>query len=399
MPASQSLQERQILRCALLSVSDKTGIVAFARSLQSRGVKLLSTGGTADLLSKEGVTVIDVSSHTNFPELMDGRVKTLHPVVHGGILGREGTDDTAMREHGIEPIDLVCVNLYPFEQVVKSGADRDTCIENIDIGGPSMLRSAAKNFKRVAVVSDPEQYDAVLAEVESGGTTVATRTELAARAFATTDAYDAAIAAWFAADQQDAETPATLGLPSVSKSTPLRYGENPNQKAVVASFAGHQGSGKVISARQLQGKELSYNNYCDADAAWRIVSSLPSEHGVGCVIVKHANPCGAACADDATAAYQKAFASDPLSAFGGIIAFGAEVDAEAARAIVEQQFVEVVVAPDFSTEATEVFARKKNVRLLACGALSSESESSIQGHFIDGGVVLQEPMKIDSAAL
>ena len=390
-------QKRRKVRCALLSVSDKTGIASFAAGLAGEGARILSTGGTAALLREQGLEVTDVSDYTGFPEIMNGRVKTLHPRVHGGILGREDTDSDTMLEYGIEPIDLVCINLYPFAQVVEAGSDDRTCIENIDIGGPAMLRAAAKNHDRVAVVVDPQQYDQVLTEVKQGGTSLSTRCRLAERAYGETSRYDAAISAYLQVGE-DTGGEGGLEMPQVVSTTPLRYGENPHQKGVLAIFAGSGESATVATAKQLQGKQLSYNNYCDADAAWRAVCSLPANAQAACVIVKHTNPCGAASGKDTSHAYQRAFASDPHSAFGGIIAFNREVSEDCAKTILDTQFVEVVLAPEFSSAAVQTFAAKQNVRLLACGNASPDMSGSLHGHFIDGAVVIQEPLAVQASS-
>ncbi len=350
---------------ALLSVSDKTGVVELARGLAALGVEVLSTGGTAQLLQKEGVRVTEVSAHTGFPEMLDGRVKTLHPKIHGGLLGRRElpAHAAAMKQHGIAPIDLLAVNLYPFEATVaKPGCTLEDAIENIDIGGPAMVRSAAKNWKDVAVLTDPSQYAAVLEDLKrSGALSDARRFELAVEAFNRISNYDAAISDYLSSLGKDGQR---AGFPGQSngrfvKLQDLRYGENPHQSAAFYRDL-HPAPGSLVTAKQLQGKELSYNNIADADAAWECVKSFQSP---ACVIIKHANPCGVAVGADAANAYAKAFQTDPTSAFGGIIAFNVPVDDEAAQRVVKQ-FVEVLVAPQFTQGALKIFAERENVRVL-----------------------------------
>jgi len=355
------------VRRALISVSDKTGIVAFARGLADLGVALLSTGGTYRLLAGEELPVTEVAEHTGFPEMMDGRVKTLHPVIHGGILGRRGTDDDVMTAHGIAPIDMVVVNLYPFEATVaRPDCTLEDAVENIDIGGPTMVRAAAKNHRDVAIVVNAQDYDRVLEELRAndGATTLETRFDLAIRAYEHTAAYDGAIANYFGQRVPGGSEgfPRTLNL-SFSQVETMRYGENPHQRAAFYRERNPAEAG-VATARQLQGKALSYNNVADTDAALECVKCFGDP---ACVIVKHANPCGVAVAGDLLAAYERAFATDPESAFGGIIAVNRELDEATAKAIVERQFVEVIVAPAVSESAAAVVAGKKNVRLLACG--------------------------------
>jgi len=350
---------------ALISVSDKAGIVEFARSLSELGIAILSTGGTAKLLEKEGVTVTEVSAHTGFPEMLDGRVKTLHPKIHGGLLARRDSPAhmNALRDAGIEPIDLVVVNLYPFQATVADPDCRfDDAIENIDIGGPSMLRAAAKNHAAVAVVVDPADYGRVLDELRANSAVGdATRLELAKKVFAHTAAYDGAIANYlFSLDASGkrSEYPAVLNLQFYRLQT-MRYGENPHQSA--AFYRDDRPvEGSLASYRQLQGKELSYNNIADADAAWETVKGFAEP---ACVIIKHANPCGVAIGEQLLAAYQKAFKTDPVSAFGGILAFNRALDRETAEAI-GQQFAEVIIAPRVEPEAREVLAAKQNLRVL-----------------------------------
>ena len=376
------------MRRALLSVSDKRGIAELGQALAARGIALLSTGGTARLLAAAGLAVTEVSSYTGFPEIMDGRVKTLHPRVHGGLLGRRGTDDAVMREHGIEPIDLLVVNLYPFaETVARPGASYDEGVENIDIGGPAMLRAAAKNHAHVAVVVDPADYGALLAALGAGGTDFALRRRLAARAYAHTARYDAMVADWLArqADPDAAPFPEALELRFVKK-LDLRYGENPHQHAAFYADAVAHGTG-IADGRQLQGKELSYNNIADADTALECVRQFDD---AACVIVKHANPCGVALAATAEAAYRQAYRTDPTSAFGGIIAFNRPLDAATARAIVDQQFVEVIVAPEASDAALAITAQKANVRVLVTGALAGPSGAGREYRSVAGGLLVQE---------
>ncbi len=375
---------------ALISVSDKTGIVDFARSLQAQDVEILSTGGTAKLLAQSGIPVIEVGDYTGFPEMMDGRVKTLHPKVHGGILGRRGTDDAVMAEHGIPPIDMVVVNLYPFESTIANpDCDLPTAIENIDIGGPTMLRAAAKNHAAVTVVTDAADYSRILQEMveNSGAVSRATRFDLAVKTFEHTARYDGAIANYLGARTGGEATtfPRTLSLQFKQVQT-MRYGENPHQQA--AFFVEHNVTEAGIStARQLQGKALSYNNIGDTDAALECVKQF--DEGPACVIVKHANPCGVALGDNLLEAYNRAYSTDPESAFGGIIAFNRELDAEAAQAIVERQFVEVIIAPSISAEAIEVVSAKKNVRLLACGEWP-EQGARLDYKRVNGGLLVQD---------
>ena len=371
------------IRRALLSVSDKTGLVELARALADKGVELVSTGGTAKALRDAGLTVRDIADLTGFPEMMDGRVKTLHPVVHGGLLAVRDDERhvASMEEHGIGAIDLVVVNLYPFEATVAKGADRPTVIENIDIGGPSMVRSAAKNHRFVAIVTDPADY----ALVAGGSTTLEDRKRLAARAFAATAAYDGAIAQWFAFADQGERFPATLPL-VLTRGADLRYGENPHQAAAFYASTGPSARG-IGQARQVQGKELSYNNYNDADAALELVAEFRNAEPT-CVIVKHANPCGVATAATLDAAYAAAFACDTVSAFGGIIAVNRPLDGATARAITGI-FTEVVVAPEADDEALALFAAKKNLRLLLTGALPDPSRAGLTAKSIAGGWLVQ----------
>jgi phosphoribosylaminoimidazolecarboxamide formyltransferase/IMP cyclohydrolase len=379
---------RQNARRALLSVSDKSGLVEFARGLAAQGFELISTGGTARALADAGLAVTEVAQETGFPEIMDGRVKTLHPKVHGALLGRAGVDDAVMLAHGIRPIELLVVNLYPF---IESPG-----VENIDVGGPAMLRAAAKNHARVAAVVDPKDYAALLEALQGGSVPEPLRRRLAAKAFAHTAHYDAAVATWLGARDAGDHWPETL-VTGFRKLQPLRYGENPHQHA--AFYAATQAPGpSLATARQLQGKELSYNNIADADTALECVRQFET---VACVIVKHANPCGAALADSLLNAYLGAYEPDTTSAFGGIIAFNRPVDGATAAAIVERQFVEVVVAPGYSPDARPVFAAKQNIRLLETGPLAGAFPSGIELRSIAGGLLAQsrDDGVVDGAAL
>ncbi|MDH5180689.1 MAG: bifunctional phosphoribosylaminoimidazolecarboxamide formyltransferase/IMP cyclohydrolase [Gammaproteobacteria bacterium] len=377
---------------ALISVSDKTGIVDFARTLQTDfNVEILSTGGTAKLLAEQGVKVIEVSDYTGFPEMMDGRVKTLHPKIHGGLLGRRGTDDGVMQEHGIPPIDLVVVNLYPFEATIaRADCTLPMAIENIDIGGPTMLRSAAKNHADVTVVVDAVDYGRVLNEMKdnNGAVTPATRFDLAVKTFEHTANYDGNIANYLGKITPCGENtafPRTFNSQYI-KVQEMRYGENPHQEAAFYVEAGAKEAG-VATAKQLQGKELSYNNIGDTDAALECVKQF--NEGPACVIVKHANPCGVATGKNLLESYDRAYATDPESAFGGIIAFNRELDAETAQAIVDRQFVEVIIAPSVSKEAIDIVAAKKNVRLLECGQWSNEQADRLDFKRVNGGLLVQ----------
>ena len=371
------------IKRALLSVSDKSGIVALGKALADKGVELVSTGGTAKALRDAGLTVRDISELTGFPEMMDGRVKTLHPKVHGGLLAvRDDAEHAAaMEAHGIGAIDLVVVNLYPFAQTVAKGAGRDEVIENIDIGGPSMVRSAAKNHAYVAIVTDPADY----ALVAGGTTTLEDRKRLAAKAFAATAAYDAAISSWFAFADQGEAFPDTLSVP-LKRAEALRYGENPHQAAALYLPTGPAARG-IAQAEQVQGKALSYNNYNDADAALELVAEF-RDGPPTCVIVKHANPCGVATADSLLDAYKAALACDTVSAFGGIVALNRPLDEETALAI-SDIFTEVVCAPDASDAAKAVFARKKNLRLLLTGDLPDAARPGLVMKTIAGGMLVQ----------
>lgn len=383
------------VRRALISVSDKSGLEALARGLVAGGIELISTGGTAQALRALGCKVKDVSEHTGFPEMMDGRVKTLHPTVHGGLLFIRGNaeHEKAAADHAIAPIDLLVVNLYPFEATVAKGGDYDACIENIDIGGPAMLRAAAKNHAGVAVVVDPADYPRLLAELgtNGGSTSLALRKELAAKAFALTAAYDGAISNYLGAILEHPEAkpegfPRTFTM-QFKKAQAMRYGENPHQNA--AFYVSRDATeASIATARQLLGKELSYNNIADADAALECVKQFNDRPA--CVIVKHANPCGVAEAASIGEAYERAFVTDPESAFGGIIAFNRPLDAATAKAIVDKQFVEVIIAPSASPEAEAAVAAKKNVRLLICGAWGSSPAARLDLKKVTGGLLIQD---------
>jgi phosphoribosylaminoimidazolecarboxamide formyltransferase/IMP cyclohydrolase len=381
-----STRVRPVVR-ALLSCSDKTGLVEFARALAAHGVALISTGGTHKALSDAGLNVTEVSELTGVPEMMDGRVKTLHPKIHGGILAVR--DDKAhveaMQTHAIAPIDLVVVSLYPFEATLAKGASLEDCVENIDVGGPAMVRAAAKNHGDVAVVVDPADYEAVLAEIAAhGGTTLALRRRLAAKAFARTAAYDAAIATWLA-EATGAEAPVWRAFAGKLVER-LRYGENPHQYA--AFYAGGARRAGVATARQVQGKELSYNNINDTDAAYECVAEFDPARTPAVVIVKHANPCGVAEAKTLVEAYRKALACDPTSAFGGIVALNRPLDAEAARAIIEI-FTEVIIAPAASDEAIAIVGTKKNLRLLLTDGLPDPRAPGLVFKSVSGGMLVQ----------
>ena len=387
-----------VIKTALLSVSDKTGVVEFARALAGRGIKMLSTGGTAKLLHDSGIAATEVSDHTGFPEMLDGRVKTLHPTIHGGILARRDLPAhvEAIRQAGIETIDLVVVNLYPFTQTIaRAGCTLEEAIENIDIGGPAMVRSAAKNHAHVAVVTDPADYAAVLHEIQTtnGAVGAPMRFALAQKAFSHTAAYDGAISNYLTAlgsDGRRADFPRRLNL-NFELAQTLRYGENPHQNAAFYRDL-EPATGSLARYTQLQGKELSYNNIADADAAWECVKSFTQ---AACVIVKHANPCGVAGAGNTLEAYRLAFATDPTSAFGGIIAFNRELDVETAQAV-SGQFVEVLIAPAVAPAARALLAKKENLRLLevplAPGANRLETKR------IGGGMLVQSPDDFNVAA-
>ena len=397
------MSDPQIKR-VLMSVTDKTGVVEFARALAEEfGAEIISTGGTARAIAEAGVPVTPIDEVTNFPEMMDGRVKTLHPMVHGGLLAkRDNADHMAQAaEHGIGMIDMVVVNLYAFEKTVAGGADFATCIENIDIGGPSMLRSAAKNFESVAVVTDPASYDAILAEMRAnnGATTRETRAKLALRVFQTTNAYDGAIAAWMGAQlgeaaesaagdaARDDKFPAARAL-GLTKAQDLRYGENPHQSAAFYrrdDYAGAEHS--LAHATQHQGKEMSYNNYLDVDAAWAAVREYDNP---ACVIVKHLTPCGVCEDGDLVAAYQRAHACDPVSAYGGVMAFNRPVTSDVVVAIFEnKQFVEAIIAPEFAGDALEMYSAKKNARLLSTGGVNPAG-GEVEYRSVEGGLLCQD---------
>ncbi|MDD5365171.1 MAG: bifunctional phosphoribosylaminoimidazolecarboxamide formyltransferase/IMP cyclohydrolase [Gallionellaceae bacterium] len=380
-----------MIKRALLSVSDKTGLIDFARALYTAGVEMLSTGGTAKALREAGIPVIEVADYTGFPEMLDGRVKTLHPKIHGGILGRRDLPEhtEAMARYGIGNIDLVCVNLYPFvATVAKPGCTLEDAIENIDIGGPAMVRSSAKNHAFVTIVTDPADYATVIDEMKASGGAVSdqTRFSLAIKAFEHTAAYDGAIANHFGKLVEQSEFPRTINLQFV-KAQGMRYGENPHQNAAFYVEAGARET-SIATARQLQGKELSYNNIGDADAALECVKQFDA--APACVIVKHANPCGVAYGKDLLEAYDRAYQTDPESAFGGIIAFNGELDGETAKAIVERQFVEVIIAPKVSQAAIDICAAKKNVRLLECGQWPAQPGSRLDFKRVNGGLLVQE---------
>lgn len=377
------------VRRALLSVSDKTGLLELARALAKRNIEILSTGGTAKLLASNGVPAREVSSYTGFPEIMAGRVKTLHPKIHGGLLGRRGVDEAVMTLHGIEPIDLLVVNLYPFAQTVaRADCTYEDAVENIDIGGPAMLRAAAKNHEAVAVVVDPADYETILQELEThkGGTTIATRSRLAAKAFGHTARYDTMVASYLGATHNVAADQFPSVLPLVfDKAQDLRYGENPHQRGAFYRDPAVRGA-SVSAAQVLQGKELSFNNIADTDTAIECVRQF---EGVACVIVKHANPCGVSVAATPLEAYDRAYRTDPTSAFGGIIAFNRELDTTTASAIVDRQFVEVLAAPSIAPEAARILATKPNVRVLVLGDLSRMPSGELEYRSVTGGLLVQ----------
>lgn len=377
------------VKTALLSVSDKTGIVELARALCDAGIKLLSTGGTSKAIAEAGIAVEDVSSVTNFPEIMDGRVKTLHPSIHGGLLAVR-TDEAhqkAMSEQNIAAIDMAVINLYPFEETIAKGADYDTSVENIDIGGPAMIRAAAKNHGFVTIMTDPADYTEVLDQLASNGnkTTLELRKRLAHKAFARTASYDSAISNWFA-NEVEASMPLHRSIAG-TLATQMRYGENPHQQAGFYK-TGDSRKG-VATATQLQGKQLSYNNINDTDAAFELVSEFKPDEGAAVAIIKHANPCGVARGTSLGEAYKKALACDPVSAFGGIIALNQTLNAEAAREIVEI-FTEVIIAPDADEEAREIVAAKKNLRLLVTGGLPDPSTKGMSVKTVAGGLLVQD---------
>lgn len=377
------------IRRALISVSNKEGLLEFVRELAQRNVEILSTGGTAALLASNGFKVTEVSAHTGFPEIMDGRVKTLHPKIHGGLLGRRGIDDAVMKTHGIDPIDLVVVNLYPFAATIaKPNCTYDDAIENIDIGGPAMVRASAKNHDRVAIVVDPLDYGTLIDEINThdGGVTLATRKRLAAKAFTHTAQYDAMVSSYLVQQTQSSTSDFPELLPlQFRKRMELRYGENPHQYAAFYTSNDLRGA-SVANAAQLQGKQLSYNNIADSDTALECVRQFDVP---ACVIVKHANPCGVSIGTNILEAYQRAYQTDPTSAFGGIIAFNRKLDGATANIILERQFVEVIIAPEADDEARILCGRKENVRLLVTGALD-ESNSKYDLRSVNGGLLVQD---------
>jgi len=386
------MAESEAVRRALISVSDKTGAVAFARALAGLGIEILSTGGSAGALRQAGVPVVEVSEYTGFPEMMEGRLKTLHPKVHGGLLGRRGVDDGVMAAHGIRPIDLLAVNFYPFEETVaKPDCELQTAIERIDVGGPAMLRAAAKNYEGVTVVVDPEDYPEVLEALKAGDRRVPAelRLRLAVKAFEHTARYDGAIANYLGGlvgEEGRGDFPHCLSL-QFRKAQRLRYGENPHQRA--AFYVEHAPEvGTVATARQLQGKDLSFNNIADTDAAIECIKQF--DPAPACVIVKHANPCGVAVGHSLLEAYEKAYRTDPTSAFGGIIAFNRALDAATASAIASRQFVEVIVAPVVSDEALAALSGKKNLRVLACGDWPLRPLADLDLRRVTGGLLVQD---------
>lgn len=376
---------------ALLSVSDKTGILEFAQKLQAHGIEILSTGGTAKLLADYGVPVIEVSDYTGFPEMMEGRVKTLHPKIHGGILARRGTDDAVMDEYNIPPIDLIVVNLYPFEATIaKSDCTLEDAIENIDIGGPTMVRASAKNHAHVTIVVDPTDYNVIESELSynKGSINKETRFRLATKAFEHTAKYDGMIANYLGAivENEKPEGFATTFNVQYRKAQTMRYGENPHQSAAFY-VAENQTETNISTAKQLQGKALSYNNIADTDAALECVKQF--EDDAACVIVKHANPCGVATGEDLLEAYDRAFKTDPESAFGGIIAFNKKLKGKVATKIINRQFVEVIIAPSISEKASEILREKKNIRVLVCGKFTAP-QARLDYKRVNGGLLVQD---------
>lgn len=376
---------------ALISVSDKAGITEFARFLNEQNIEILSTGGTAKLLADNDIPVIEVSDYTQFPEMMDGRVKTLHPKIHGGILGRRGQDDEIMQQQGIGPIDLVIVNLYPFKQITADpDCTIDNAIENIDIGGPTMIRAAAKNYRHVTVVVDSNDYQKVMTEMSTANNSVSdnTRFQLAVKTFTHTADYDAAVSRYLTnalVESSDKYFPEQLSF-SYSKVQDLRYGENPHQQAAFYKDPADT-EASIANAQQIQGKELSFNNIADADSALECVKQFNTP---ACVIVKHANPCGVAISDNIGDAYEKAYSTDPTSAFGGIIAFNQTLDADTAKSIIDRQFVEVIIAPVISPAALAVIAAKKNIRLLQTGEWNTITNDRIELKLVTGGMLVQD---------
>jgi phosphoribosylaminoimidazolecarboxamide formyltransferase/IMP cyclohydrolase len=386
-PQPKSVPDRVVVKRALISVSDKTGLIERARKLAAMGIELVSTGGTSKALKEAGLEVRDVADLTGFPEMMDGRVKTLHPNVHGALLFRRDLAEhrDAAAQHGIEPIDLVWINLYPFEETVRAGKAFDDCIENIDIGGPAMLRAASKNADFVSVCTDGDDVDAVLLELGEGGVTLASRRRLAAKAYARTAAYDAAISEWYwrEVDEGAGQWRAFGGKLQQT----LRYGENPHQTAAV--YAGPEPRAGVLTARQMQGKELSYNNINDTDAAYELVAEFDPKKSAAVAIIKHANPCGVATATSVAEAYRAALACDPVSAFGGIIAVNMPLDGPTAEAI-SDIFTEVVIAPGADDAALAVFAKKKNLRLLLTDGLPDPGARGVTVKTVAGGLLVQD---------
>lgn len=373
---------------ALVSVSDKTNILEFCRELSQLDIEILSTGGTAKLLAENNIPVIEVSDYTGFPEMMDGRVKTLHPKIHGGILARTGIDDNVMKANGIKPINLVVVNLYPFKQTIANpDCNLETAIENIDIGGPTMIRAAAKNHADVTVLVDPDDYQSTIDEIKNNRNNISqqTRFELAVKSFEHTASYDTVISTYLGGVNK-VQFPETLNL-QFQHAHAMRYGENPHQSAAFYTEK-NPATGTIAAATQIQGKALSYNNIADADAALECVKSFSEQ--ATCVIVKHANPCGVAQADDIFTAYNLAYATDPTSAFGGIIAFNLELDEKTATEIISRQFVEVIIAPVINSEAKSVLAKKKNIRVLECGAWECKNKASFDFKRITSGLLVQD---------
>jgi phosphoribosylaminoimidazolecarboxamide formyltransferase/IMP cyclohydrolase len=373
------------VRRALVSVSDKRGLIPFVTGLTELGVEILSTGGTCRTLREAGLTVVEVAEKTGFPEIMDGRVKTLHPVIHGGLLGRRGVDESVMVEHGIDPIDMLVVNLYPFEQTIaREDATIDDAIENIDIGGPAMIRAASKNHDGVAVIVEPDDYESILNDLKNDQLTLEGRRRLAAKAFAHTASYDMAITKYLSNSLND-DVLGERFLYAGTLSERMRYGENPHQDA--AFYVDQQSpTGSLATAKQLQGKALSYNNIADSDAALECVKQFEAP---ACVIVKHANPCGVAVADDILGAYDRAFKTDPTSAFGGIIAFNRPLDGKTANQIVDRQFVEVIVAPKIESDAASIIATKKNIRVLETGTWPPSAAEGFEFKKVSGGLLVQ----------
>ncbi len=379
---------------ALLSVSDKTGILELGAGLRQNGIQILSTGGTAKLLNEHDIAVKEVSQHTDFPEIMDGRVKTLHPRIHGGILARHGVDEDVMKEHNIDPIALIVVNLYPFaETIAKPDCTLEDAIENIDIGGPAMIRAAAKNNSNVTIIVDPQDYPDVLKEISTnrGVISTATRFRLAAKAFAHTAAYDSMIAKYLGQKTSITNTENNISFDEqlelkLNKKLQMRYGENPHQEAAFYTYSNSSNAGSIAAAEQLQGKELSYNNIADTDAAIECVKQFSEP---ACVIVKHANPCGVAEGDSIYESYERAYSTDNESAFGGIIAFNKSLDLKTAEKIINRQFVEVIVAPSIDNDALPILAEKKNVRVLTIGDLSTNTTSRLQYKSVNGGMLVQ----------